>query len=264
MSRGQLLLTVEGVARYWVRGGREILVCPERGAPESSVLLILTGSAVGALLYQRGLLPLHASAVCIAGGCVAFVGPRGAGKSTLAADLHARGHPVLCDDILPIETPAQGRAHAWPGFSRLKLCPDALRLLDVPTVTQRPVGDPQRKRELKLHQAPVERALPVRRIYFLRSPDRDKAVAIHPAHRAERLTILLGHTYRSEFLEGLGLLEQHFRACAMTLQSTSIRCLTAASGLSRLDETIECLEEDFANLERPPAQRGPVRRGARS
>ena len=82
---GQLLLTVDGVARFLVQDGKEIIV--ER-APESdddSLRLFLLGSALGALLQQRGMLTLHSSAIEVDGGCVGFLGHSGVGKSTLAA-----------------------------------------------------------------------------------------------------------------------------------------------------------------------------------
>lgn len=64
---GQLLLTVDGVARCLVQDGKEIIV---EGAPESdddSLRLFLLGSTLGALLQQRGMLTLHSSAIEVAG-----------------------------------------------------------------------------------------------------------------------------------------------------------------------------------------------------
>ena len=60
---GALLLTVPDVGRYRIEGGHEIIVDPNTGVPERNVRLYLLGSAFGALLHQRGLLPLHANAV---------------------------------------------------------------------------------------------------------------------------------------------------------------------------------------------------------
>ena len=73
-------LTIEGIARYRISDGRRIIVQPALGVPEANVRLFLLGSAMGLLLHQRGLMPLHASAVEIEGRAVAFTGASGAGK----------------------------------------------------------------------------------------------------------------------------------------------------------------------------------------
>src|SRR6185436_17962029 len=62
----------------------------------------LVRSVTGAVLQQRGLLPLHASALLLGAGAIALLGPSRAGKSTLAAALARRGHPVLADDVVPV------------------------------------------------------------------------------------------------------------------------------------------------------------------
>ena len=68
-----------------MRGGNRISFSPAAGAEETAVRLYLLGTCMGALLFQRKLLPLHGSAVVINGKAYAFVGDSGAGKSTLAA-----------------------------------------------------------------------------------------------------------------------------------------------------------------------------------
>ena len=88
--------------------------------------LYLLGSARGALLHQRGLLPLHANAVVLAGRAIAFCGHSGAGKSTIAAWFHDRGDPILADDICAVDGAATGEIIAYPGVPRLRLWRDAL------------------------------------------------------------------------------------------------------------------------------------------
>lgn len=71
----------------------------------------------------RGLEVLHASAVAIDRGAVAFLGPSGAGKTSLALALCRRGAAFLADDVLALErvdeklighpgTPVAGIDHA--------------------------------------------------------------------------------------------------------------------------------------------------------
>ena len=77
----------------------EIVAEPRQGVPDSNVRLFLLGSAMGALLHQRGLLPLHTNAVEVGGRAFAFMGKSGAGKSTLAAWFHDRGFRIVADDV---------------------------------------------------------------------------------------------------------------------------------------------------------------------
>src|ERR1700752_837058 len=58
----QYLLCIQGIARYLVTGGREIIVDPEADALMLDVRAYLLGAIFVVLCQQRGLLPLHASA----------------------------------------------------------------------------------------------------------------------------------------------------------------------------------------------------------
>ena len=95
--------------------------------------LFLFGSPWAALALQRGLLPLHASAVSRAGTVHAFNGVSGAGKSTLAAALGGYGLPFFVDDLLLLDPASDGAKEAGAGCyggTGLKLFPDALALTD--------------------------------------------------------------------------------------------------------------------------------------
>lgn len=60
---GEFLLQVDNIARYYVTNGNHVLIEREEKAADEEVLLFLMGSAMGALLHQRNILPLHASAI---------------------------------------------------------------------------------------------------------------------------------------------------------------------------------------------------------
>jgi hypothetical protein len=65
----------------------------------------------------QGLDVVHASAVTWDGGVVAFVGPSGAGKTTVATRLVARGATLITDDALALEmTSDHIVAHPGPPF----------------------------------------------------------------------------------------------------------------------------------------------------
>ena len=89
----QFLLKISRVARYLVSDGNEIIVDPEPDADLSAIRLFLFGSAFGALLHQRGILPLHGSAIVTSRGAVVFAGVSGSGKSALACAFHRQLNP---------------------------------------------------------------------------------------------------------------------------------------------------------------------------
>ena len=93
------------------------------------MLLFLLGAAFTVLTYQRGLLPLHASAVVQDGAVCAFSGPSGAGKSTLAATLADQRYPFFTDDVLLIQpSTAPDEVLCYAGPKDLKLWEDALAI----------------------------------------------------------------------------------------------------------------------------------------
>ncbi len=84
---------------FLVRDGREITVSRTSDISDRDVHLFLVGSVWGILCHQRGLLPLHCSAIEFGDRAIAFTGPSGAGKSTLVAGLSKLGYPHVCDDV---------------------------------------------------------------------------------------------------------------------------------------------------------------------
>ncbi|MBF0373816.1 MAG: hypothetical protein HQL39_10400 [Alphaproteobacteria bacterium] len=133
-GRGACRLVVPGVARFLVDpDGRRVVVEPQPDAPQPLLRAFLLGRVLAILCVKRGLLPLHASCVRIGGRAHAFSGPRGTGKSTLAAAFLRRGHPVLADDLTVIDPAAPGGPIVWPAFPRLKLWRDAAQAMGLAT-----------------------------------------------------------------------------------------------------------------------------------
>jgi hypothetical protein len=119
-----------GVGKFWARGGCEILVETVPGVEEHVVRLFLLGAVMAAVLHQRGLLLLHASALKVDGKAVIFMGEKGRGKSTLAASIQQdRNHEMLADDIVAVDFSGSSEGVVLPGFPQFKLWPDAIALL---------------------------------------------------------------------------------------------------------------------------------------
>jgi hypothetical protein len=115
------LISIKGVVDFEVIEGRVIRVWPAAQAAPKDVEIFLFGLAWATLCHQRGLLPLHASAITTKRGVTAFAGRSGAGKSTTAALMGSLGYKLVTDDMLPISFNQQKVPGAWPYLRRLKL-----------------------------------------------------------------------------------------------------------------------------------------------
>ncbi|OYQ37186.1 hypothetical protein CHU95_02230 [Niveispirillum lacus] len=141
VDRPFLQVAADGTSRFQVPGvaawrvapdGSRITVDPVEDPAGASQRTFLYGSVFAIVGLRRGLLPVHAACLRFAGGAVAFAGPSGIGKSTLAARLVLRGYPLLADDVTMLDLSAPGGPLVLPAFPRLKLWQDAMDRLGLP------------------------------------------------------------------------------------------------------------------------------------
>ena len=83
--------------------GHEITWRRPATADERAARLDLTGRVLALALHIGGCLSLHASAVSIGGRAIAFLAPKGSGKTTLAVALERAGAEFMSDDTVPVE-----------------------------------------------------------------------------------------------------------------------------------------------------------------
>lgn len=243
---GALVLDVAGIGRFRIHGGREIRIDPAEGASERNLRVFLLGSAMGALLQQRGLLPLHANAVAIEGRAVAFCGRSGAGKSSLAAWFADRGRPILCDDVCAIGFDEGGAPIVLPGVPRLRLWEDALSRSGRAAADYERSFDGQDKYDVPAAAAAATSPLPLAACYALaEAPDGEEG-------RIERLSgvaavdALVANTYRGAFLKLSGGSEAHLFACLRIAAAVPVHRALRRWGRERFDEEAERLDAHAA------------------
>ena len=118
--------------RGLVESGRSIVYAVPTGTDPLDARLFLMGTPWLALAAQRGLLPLHASAVRAGGNVHAFGGADGAGKSTLVAALANRGHAYFADDSLLLDVTLATDEVRCYGCKDLKLDRTGAELANLP------------------------------------------------------------------------------------------------------------------------------------
>ena len=216
---GSLRLSIPGVATFRVQNGTTITVAPEAGADAAGVRLFLLGTAVGALLHQRGVLPLHGAALRMNDQCVSIVGASGAGKSSLAAAMRLRGWPMVSDDISAIRL-VDGRPVLAPGYPESKVWPDVLTMLgDDPERYER-VRPSLEKRRVRVPNFSDDSA-PVAAVIVLTWANIE-----HPSFNritgGAQMAVLKYHTYRAGLSVPLGAHRDHFDTIASLAAHSSM------------------------------------------
>ena len=234
---GALVLAVPGVARYLIADGRSITVDARPDVPGRNIRLFLLGSAFGALLHQRGLLPLHANAVEVNGRAVAFMGESGAGKSTLAAWFHDNGHRIIADDVCVVGFDASGKPYAAPGLPRLRLWTEALELMgrESGNLDRSYVGEEQYDK----FDVPIDpdftarTAIPLAGLYLLKRADE---FSIEPIRGIDAADAVFANTYRGAYLREAGGQQNHWQASIGLIRSLPVFQASRLWNLSTLDD----------------------------
>jgi hypothetical protein len=237
----QYLLNIQGVARYLVTAGREIVVDLAAAAPALDVRGYLLGSIFVVLCQQRGLLPLHASAIAGKSGVVAFLGNSGQGKSTLAAHLAQRGFRVLADDVCLIDATEPSAAMVIPTAPWLKLWRTSLKSLGREAEGLDRVFTDDDKYRLPL--APVLTPEPILRLVFLEGNElASTTTEIEEVPRVQAVPLLMNLTHHSYLLEATGQQEENFLRCGRVLSQARAYRLIRPWGLMHVESTVDALE----------------------
>ena len=232
-------LRVQGIGSYLVNNGREIVVSPETGALPLDVRAYLLGTLFVVLCQQRGLLPLHASAVSGGKGVVAFLARSGQGKSSLAAHLAQRGFRVLGDDVCLIDTQTD-QAMVIPAAPWLKLWRNSLQILGRQADGLERVFSEDDKYRLPLQN--VLQPEPIRKLVFLES-DEGSVTDIQEVTAIEAIPLLMNLTHQAYVLEATGQRQESFLRCSRVSSQARAYRLIRPWGLPHLQSTVDLLEK---------------------
>jgi hypothetical protein len=240
---GELMCWLAGVARFYVKNGREIVVEADPGVSTEAVRSLLFSSPLAGLLLQRGTLPLQGSAVTTAAGALIFAGSAAVGKSTLAAEFRRRGFEVFSDAITAVAVPNHDAANVLRVSSCMRLWPDAIGMTD--TQSRSTALRPGVEKRLVLGdeaQAHVTRRL-VAVICLERRQSRLAAGEYIRLLGTEAVAALLDAVYRPTFVRGLGCERAVFAQLTGLVRSTAIVRFSAPDRLKPAEIADRVLEE---------------------
>jgi hypothetical protein len=231
-------------ARFWfkqaggfiVREGRNIEVIPIESADESLIRLYVEGMIMAMLLHQRGFCVLHASVVSLQGRAVAFLGPVGAGKSSFAAAMHARGHAVISDDNAAVRLSPRN-VEVEPAYPYVKLFPAVAAALGYGGERLHVLHASQEKMAGIVDRNFALGALPLDRLYILR---RASSPEIRPLAETPLLLELIRNSVPTRWgCTGDG---EHLQRCGNVARRIPAFTFKTFENLAELPELAERVE----------------------
>jgi hypothetical protein len=245
MARGDLRLTVEGIGRFRVSAGATIAWSREHGGvADQDLRTFLLGSAVGALLIQRGMLVLHGNALEKDGRAIVCMGHSGDGKSTLAYALMQRGWRLLADDLVAVSTEGM----VLPGIPRIKLWEDAAKAFGLDPQALPPIRQGMHKYLLMGEEIRrADQPAPLAALYRIQQQRHNDQPAtegddnpIRPILSQQGITLMLrNQAFRPRFVRGLGQEGPNFMALARLQRTVPAAFLTLPSGINAMGKWLD-------------------------
>lgn len=234
--------------QFWLeRAGKEIwAVWPELSTLEDACSYLL-GPVLGLALRLRGVTCLHASAVALENGCVAFVGAEGTGKSTTAALFAREGHAVLSDDVVALAEKNSG-FFVLPAYPHVCLWPESVAMLYGSADALPHFSKGWEKHRLSLGNGQTrfaDQPLPLLAIYLLgdrRSVAAPVVEAVRP--QAGFLSLIAG-TFANKVLDR-EMRAREFEVLGRLVTHIPVRQLFAHSDGSRISELCQIIRKDLS------------------
>lgn len=243
VADGTLRFAIPGIGGWEIVDGETIRLYPGLAADPAELRLFTLGSAWAALGYLRGYAMWHGSCVQRGEGAVLVCGEAGAGKSTLAAALVARGAALVADDLSRVDA-TTNHTKIFPSASRIKLWREAMDCLEW--------GDRRTGRdwlrEDKFHCAPqtlTQGSSPVLLHAIVVLGESAQLGLTRLEGGAAVSAVLQGTVYRPQMLDALAAWGGQGAAAARAAATTPIYRLARPKDFAKLDESCAAIEALF-------------------
>lgn len=209
--RNEVHFSYENVGSFRITNGNLIEVDPDPVCAESHLGVYIMGSCMGAILHQRGLMPIHGSCVTDGKRSILITGDSGAGKSTLAAEFLRHGWKLLTDDVSAVFN-VEGTPMVQSSYPSQKLWQDAMERYekDVDNVHSLYFSENREKFGVNVADSFHEGTCPLSMV--IRLLPADAPCSVSPIDGMTKVDQLLRNTYRS-FMIAPKDRSRHFQRC---------------------------------------------------
>jgi hypothetical protein len=213
----------------------------------------LLGIVLACWLEWQGIPALHASAVVVDDRAVAFLSTGGGGKSSSAVALMQAGHPLLADDIVPIERSGEAFI-GHPGYPQMRMWPEQAEHFLGHYEDLEIVYPGYSKRRVPVEENGLgsfcSASRPLACLYL---PERRKGVdrgvraEITPVPRREALMALIGHSFVPHLVEAMGLQPRRMGFFAEMTSRVPVRRVIYPSGFDHLPRVRHAVLNDLSS-----------------
>ncbi|MCK9372320.1 MAG: hypothetical protein M0P91_03925 [Sulfuricurvum sp.] len=246
-TNDMFLLKIQEVGNYLIRNGNEIIIDPLPDVPEQELRLFLLGSAIGALMNQRGYLLIHASAIATPKGAILFTGPSGVGKSTTIQGFIERGYQKMSDDAIALYyDESSKKVMILPSYPNAKLWQKSADILgkntdNLPRI--RPTFD---KFYLSTKEYFCNTPLELAAVYQIVPTRLAVDIELEEVNSMEKLQILFRNVYRKVYAENLHHKQNHFTIGTLAAKQSIIKRIKRSDCKNSLALLLDTLEADFS------------------
>ena len=237
-SEAGIWLRLPGIAQVVVMHGDDVWVQPEAELSDLQLGIHLLGPVLGTLLFQRGFLVLHGSAVRIGESCLVCAG--GAGDSTLAGAFVQRGFDLVADEVVAVDE----SRNAVPGFPRVRLRSGSADLLGIDLRPEQRLAPEFEKYTIPVDERFCREPLPIRRLYIITKSDAE-GLSIQPLSGLDVFAPLLACTYGSGLMEGSELRQRHLQMCGKLAGTARVSRVIRPRDVFDVDLLVDMLLADI-------------------
>lgn len=238
-----LVVEFPGAAAFEVSTTTITLVHDEANDPSLVAHLVLD-HVLPRVIALRGDLMLHAAgAVGPSGRAHVFIGTTGAGKSTLATALAARGWPLLDDDGVRVIF-VDGVPCAVPGYAGVRLLPDSARAVLPGVAPGAPMSLGNDKRRFAVDGAAMRMAsgvTPIGGVYVLGRTSGQPVIAYRLGF-GQSVREIEQHAFRLA-AKPADIARRSFGLLADVASGVAVWRLETPSGLEQIASTVAFLEK---------------------
>ena len=238
----------------WFRVYEEILIYVENG--RNAVVWVLNESmskeylntyvlsgVFTFLMFQRGYVVIHGSALEYKGGVFVVSGPSGSGKSTTAAELLKDDSFRFASDDLSAIRVIDGKCILFPGPPWQKLLPDAhARQEDSDDGEYVFLDECGGKFAKRLRSGYINEPTELKHIFYISKEDRD-LLKIEEVKGSDALNLLTHNLFRGEIISTLGVSPEKLMNYLAIVSSVKIYDIERPKGKDTLSELTGKIKE---------------------